>query len=233
MLLRLLPFLFILIFAACERSTTRLDEFEVHGIDVSRYQGLVDWEETAMASIDFVFVKASEGASLRDSFYHYNWEQTRAQGLKRGAYHFFRPLVPVEEQVLNFTSLVDLKEGDLAPVLDVELTEGVSQTFLLQAVRTWLEQVEQHYNIRPIVYTNAKFYHRYLHDYLEGYPLWIARYHHAEPPLPPGKQWTFWQYGDRGSLPVIQGEVDFNVFRGTLPELELYCIPPRYLLSER
>jgi lysozyme len=231
--LRLLLFLFLLSWTACEKNTARLDEYEVHGIDVSRYQGVVNWSEAAKAPIDFVFVKATEGASLQDSFFRYNWEQIQLEGLKRGAYHFFRPLVPVEEQVRNFTSTVDLKEGDLAPVLDVELTEGVSQAYLIQAVRTWLELVEQHYNIRPIVYTNAKFYHRYLHDYLDGYPLWIARYHHSEPPLPPGRQWTFWQYGDRGSLPGIVGDVDFNVFRGTRPELELYCVPPRYLLSKR
>lgn len=233
MYLRLLFLLSLFLWSSCERNTTRLDQFEVHGIDVSRYQGKINWTEVARTPVDFVFIKASEGASLQDSFFHYNWKQTHAKGLKRGAYHFFRPLVPVEEQVRNFIQLVNLKEGDLAPVLDVELTEGVSQAFLASAVRTWLEQIELHYNIKPILYTNIKFYYRYLHDYVDGYPLWIARYNPTEPPLPPGKNWTFWQYGDRGHLPGIKGEVDFNVFYGTHPELELYCVPPRYLLSQQ
>lgn len=226
--MRLFHFILILVFLTiqCQFPTVRMDQFEVHGIDVSHHQAQISWDQVHRAGVNFAFVKATEGGDWRDSLFCYNWDEIERVGLKRGAYHYYRPNRSPLTQALNFQQIVDLKIGDLPPVLDVEVTDGVSKEKLLAGIKTWLYKVEMHYNIRPIIYTNLKFYHRYLAGHLDDYPIWIARYRDREPSLISGKSWDFWQYGDRGEIEGIDGFVDFNVFHGTMEELETYCVRP-------
>ena len=207
---------------SCDSDTKRLESFEVHGIDVSHYQAEVNWEMVAQQDIHFAFIKASEGETYRDSFFLRNWEEMKDVGIMRGAYHFFRPTLSAQAQAENFAEFVSLEEGDLPPVLDVELMDGTSKVDLLNGVRTWLYSVEIKLGIKPIIYTNQKFYHQYLAGHFDDYPIWIARYNHRQPHLPGGKEWDFWQYGNRGKLQGVYGDVDFNVFRGTREELEAF-----------
>ena len=210
---------------ACNEQTTRRTDYSIHGIDVSHYQKHIDWKSVATQGIHFAFIKATEGETYRDSLFCKNWMEIKEAGIKRGAYHFFRPTVPAEAQVRNFIEWIELGHGDLAPVLDVEVTDGVSEEALREGVKTWLHLVESTYKIKPVIYTNQKFFNRYLAGHFQGYPVWIARYNSLfKPDLEAGHEWKFWQYGNRGRLEGINGNVDFNVFRGTYEELETLCL---------
>ena len=216
---------------ACEHQTIRMEEFEVHGIDVSHYQSRINWDSVMGEEVHFAFVKASEGISLTDSLFCRNWDEMKRIGLYRGAYHFFRPTLPAELQAGNFLNAVEMEYGDLPPVLDVEVLDGASKIQLITGVRSWLYLVEIRYNIKPILYTNLKFYNKYLAGQFDDYPIWIARYNSREPRLACGRDWQFWQYGNRGQLSGINGHVDFNVFNGSLKELEGLCFSPPVILS--
>ncbi len=209
---------------SCNNVTERMPHFAVHGIDVSHYQARIDWDTIAVQSIDFAFVKATEGEEMQDSLFAFNWSDIKRVGLKRGAYHFFRPRTSVLKQAQNFMASVELEEGDLPPVLDVEVADGASEKLIVKSVRMWLEIIENHYRIRPIIYTNLNFYEKYIHKNFPHHPIWIARYNTQKPYLGKNRDWQFWQYGNRGELRGIDGFVDFNVFRGSLLELDAMCL---------
>ena len=216
----------------CEQETTRMPGYEVHGIDVSHYQADIDWESVAEQGIQFAFVKASEGMTLIDTLFCDNWAAMKAANIRRGAYHFFRPQTPVYEQAFNFQTAVQIEPGDLPPVLDVEVLDGVSKVKLVSSVLTWLYLSEIHYGVKPILYTNLKFYNKYLAGHFDEYPLWIARYSRRAPRPACGRDWQFWQYGNRGNLEGIEGPVDFNVFQGDMAQLDSLCYFPAPVLSE-
>lgn len=218
-----------LLFTACQGPTERLEGYAVHGIDVSHYQAAINWDTIAVQEIDFVFMKATEGLELVDKRFAYNWHTTKKVGLKRGAYHFFHPTLSAIWQAKNFINTVDLEYGDLPPVLDFEVTNKASETLILSRLQEWLDLVEQHYHIKPIIYTNQKLYQKYIVGNFDKYPIWMARYNTIEPNMP--QQWDFWQYGNRGQVRGIKGDVDLNVFRGGYIELEEMCLSPKAALS--
>jgi len=224
--------LIIALVYACEFQTERMDNYAVHGIDVSHYQSRIDWDSILNQDIHFAFVKATEGLSMKDSLYIRNWEEMARVGIRRGAYHFYYPSLSAEDQARNFMNSVELEEGDLPPVLDIEVLAGSSKVQLITGVRTWLYLVEIQYNIKPILYTNLKFYNKYLAGQFDDYPVWIARYNDREPSLACGRDWQFWQYGNRGRIAGIEGDVDFNVFNGSLEELESLCLSKPPILSK-
>ena len=210
-----------------------MDNYLIHGIDVSHHQSYINWEKVASNDIHFAFMKATEGVSLVDSLFCRNWEEAGSTFLKKGAYHFFRPTVPAIEQFNNFNMMVQLEDGDLPPVLDIEVTDGVKNENIVKNCRDWLKLVEDHYKVKPIIYTNLKFYHRHLAGSFTDYPIWIARYNEKLPYLDPGKEWDFWQYGNKGLMAGIDGFVDFNVFNGTYQNLESLCKKGDTALSSR
>jgi len=221
-MLKKIIFLSILICTlyACSSDTHRMEGFEVHGIDISHHQSYINWDTVASQPIDFAFVKATEGETFSDSLFSYNWNEMSRVEIKRGAYHFFRPNISVENQAKNFIDQVDLKEGDLPPVLDVEVFEGISERQLLYDVQEWLNIIEAHYNVKPIIYTYHKAYKKYITGNFDEYPIWIARYSTSDPTLSFGNSWSFWQYGNRGAVKGIEGFVDLNVFNGSIEDLE-------------
>ena len=209
---------------ACNEQTLRKKGFAVHGIDVSHYQKHIDWRLVASQDIRFAFIKATEGETFQDTLFCNNWEEIKQAGIKRGAYHFFRPKVPAETQARNFIHWVDMENGDLPPVLDVEVTDLVSPEILRQGVYTWLKLVEAATGIKPILYSNQKFFNKYLAGYFPEHIVWIARYSSwRDPCLRKNQDWGFWQYGNRGKIAGIGNHVDFNVFSGNFGELEKLC----------
>lgn len=194
------------------------ERYTVKGIDVSHYQQRIDWELLAEEKeVDFVFIKATEGVNYKDSTFQRNWLGVGKIGLKRGAYHFFKPRMSVEWQIKNFTQQVQLQKGDLPPVLDVEDIKNVSMPVLIDKVGKWLMFIEEHYQVRPILYASLDLYQHHLRDAFPDYPVWIARYNRVEPPT--NLQWMFWQYSDRARVKGIPEKVDRNVFIGTIKEL--------------
>ena len=205
--------------------TPLLAGFAVHGIDVSAYQGRIDWPEVARNRVRFAFIKASEGATLRDPRFARNWREARAAGVLRGAYHYFQPNRDGQVQANLFAKTVPLAPGDLPPVLDVEAANFHDVATLRREVARWLRLVEAHYGVRPILYSNHSFYQRYLAGHFDAYPLWLAHYEVERPALPPSK-WVFWQHSDEAYVPGIRGVVDFNVFQGSFEALQALRIPP-------
>ncbi|RMG25292.1 MAG: glycoside hydrolase family 25 protein [Bacteroidetes bacterium] len=200
---------------------------EVYGIDVAHHQQEIDWQRVVMENeeISFAFVKATEGESHVDKRFHKNWAQLAQTRLIRGAYHFFRPSIDAEKQAINFIRTVQLKPGDLPPVLDVEVTDRIPTPQLIEGVRTWLEKVEAHYGIRPIIYTGLNFHRKHLANQFSDYHFWIASYNWRPPRLSDGTSWKFWQFTDKGRLKGIPKQVDINTFNGSRYTLEQLCMP--------
>lgn len=204
--------------------------YEVHGIDISHYQGKIDWETLSRNRntefpLCFIFLKATEGGDHGDDTFARNFDEARKYGFIRGAYHYFIPKTDADKQADFFIRTVQLEKGDLPPVLDVE-TIGKKQSpqELKRAVKTWLDKVESHYGVKPILYTSYKFKERYLNDSLfNAYPYWIAHYY-VDSVRYDGK-WHFWQHTDVGAVPGIEKEVDLDVFNGTLEELSGLTLP--------
>jgi lysozyme len=194
------------------------NEYSIHGIDVSRYQNVIAWEEVKAMQVDkirlgFAFIKATEGISNTDPQFRRNWKKARSNEMIRGAYHFFIASKDGKMQAENFIRRVDLEPGDLPPVLDVEQRNGVSKAQLRKEAKEWLEVVEAYYKVKPIIYTNVDFYNQNLGSDFDSYPLWAAHYYEQEKPRI-GRDWIFWQYNDGGNVNGIISKVDFNVFNG-------------------
>jgi lysozyme len=138
------------------------DGYSVRGIDISRYQGTIDWQKVKNdmiggSSIQFVFIKATEGVTIFDPHFNDNFYKVREHGLLRGAYHFFTPSENGEKQAAHFLRQVHLEEGDLPPVIDVEEIGNLSVSQLRSEVLDWLRIVEHHYGVKPIIYSPNVF----------------------------------------------------------------------------
>ena len=210
----------------------RRTDFDIEGIDVSRYQADIDWEKVASADIDFAFVKATEGLSHIDPNFALNWLDLQEAGMRRGAYHFFRPEISGKDQAFHFINTVELIGGDLPPVLDIEVIGQLSSEELVAQVQDWLELAELHYEVKPILYSGQKFYNRHLAGRFDDYPLWLARYAEKAPVAACGRAFQFWQYADNGQLSGIEGDVDLNIFAGSALDLLNLCIPHQPIYEE-
>lgn len=193
-------------------------DYSIHGIDVSRYQKYIGWDqvkdmEVQNIRIGFAFMKATEGEILIDPYFKRNWKEAGREKVPRGAYHFFSPTKDPLKQAKHFIKQVNLKPGDLPPVLDIETTGNVPVPLLRTKAMAWLNAVEAHYHVRPIIYTNADFYKQILGEEFDGYPLWVAHYYERHKPRI-NRNWVFWQHNDRGNVDGIDARVDFNVFYG-------------------
>ena len=192
--------------------------YSIHGIDVSRYQQIIDWDNVKQmrvenVKIDFAFIKATEGVNNVDPYFHRNWKNAKEAGVPRGAYHFFIATRSGKSQAENFIKKVTIEAGDMPPVLDVEETYGVAPYKVRQRVLEFLQTVEEYYKIRPILYTNVDFYQFYLKDQFDHYPLWVAHYLQKDGPRI-YRDWAFWQHNEAGRVNGIAAYVDFNVFNG-------------------
>ena len=230
----LLPFaLLTLLLVTCRQPTVRMDSFAVHGIDVSHHQSYVDWARIAAQNIDFAFIKATEGHTFVDTLYCHNWEALQREGILRGAYHFFRPTLDATIQAQNFISSVLLQPGDLPPVIDAEVLDEATPAQLRARLRVWVDSITTHYGVAPILYTNVNFYNDHLAGHFDELPLWLARYHGDAPSTTDDRAWQFWQYGNRGRLDGVGGDIDFNVFYGSYSQLQDLTVDVPMVLSAR
>ncbi|MCH8622401.1 GH25 family lysozyme [Undibacterium sp. TS12] len=194
----------------------------VNGIDVSHFQGTVDWAAVKAAGKAFAFAKASDGITYTDPQFKTNWQGIKAAGLLRGAYHFYESNDDPVAQANNFIKAVGtLAAGDLPPVLDIEIFKGNYGTATLAAnVQTWLNTVQQALGRTPIIYTGPSFWNQYMNNQFSAYPLWIAQYGVSQPTLPNGwSKWTFWQSSESGTVAGVTGSVDIDVFAGSMANL--------------
>ena len=194
------------------------ENFSIHGIDVSRYQETIAWEEVKEMKVKkiqlvFVFIKATEGISNLDPRFKRNWKKSKKAGMIRGAYHFFIASKDGRLQAENFIKQVDLGKNDLPPVVDIEQINGTSITVLKKELKECLDVLEAHFKVKPVIYTNVDFYTKRLGEEFDEYPLWAAHYfQYNEPRI--SRNWTFWQHSEEGRVNGIFSKVDFNVFNG-------------------
>ena len=204
--------------------------YEIHGIDISHYQGEIDWEKLKnngmieKCPVRFVMIKATEGSSKIDENFIDNFYNAREYGFIRGAYHFYSVYSPAEAQARYFIKNVKLEAGDLPPVLDVEhKPKNQTDEEFKKSILTWLDIVEVKYTAKPNIYTYYKFKMKYLSDKVfDDYPYWIAHYYVDK--VEYNGQWKFWQHTDCGKLPGISGYVDFNIYNGSFYDLRRLTI---------
>ena len=215
------------------------DGYEIHGIDISHHQGRIDWDELKDngsindCPIRFIMIKATEGSTQTDENFKDNFYQAREHGFTRGAYHFYSVHTPSYQQAAHFMKTVKLENGDLPPVLDVEhKPKNQTDAEFKSSVHLWLDLVEKHYKVKPIIYTYFKFKMRYLNDSIfNEYPYWIAHYYVDS--LEYKGPWKFWQHTDVGRLPGIKGNVDFNIYNGSYYDLRQMTIGSQETIGEK
>jgi GH25 family lysozyme M1 (1,4-beta-N-acetylmuramidase) len=223
----------------------------LEGIDVSHWQGQINWPMVAATGKKFVIMKATEGTGFVDWMYATNHAGARAAGIATTAYHFASPDATPGEAVAeanHFVDIAQLADGDLIPALDLEVTGGLGTTALRNWVASWLAQVTARIGVKPMIYVSPAFWVKYLGDtrYFAdaGYKiLWIAHWNVSSPTVPAqnwgGYGWTFWQYSNCGSVPGISGCVDLDRYNGTNlepvtyhPGFRLSASPPSFALKQ-
>ncbi len=204
-------------------------KYPVKGIDVSSYQGEINWQELSKENISFAFIKATEGSNFADKNFKYNFSEARKTSLCVGAYHFFSFDSSGETQAENFIKNVEPFDGMLPPVIDVEFYGDKEQNppdrnDVEIKLKALIKKLEEHYNQKPIIYATEKSYEYYLSDDYKDYDIWIRNVI-TKPNLSDGRSWTFWQYTNREKLKGYSGReeyIDMNVFCGTKAEFETY-----------
>ena len=203
--------------------------FPIMGVDVSAYQGDIDWDILEKQGIRFAFIKATEGSGHVDDCVRKNIAESAETGIKRSCYHFFSFDSSGHTQAQNFINTVPRESIDMPPVVDIEYyadkiyhkpTKAEAEEVLIPL----LEELEDYYGEKPVIYTTMPVYYRYVRKICQDYPLWI-RSTQAEPEF---ADWTFWQYNDHGELDGYYGDekyIDMNVYCGSEEDFAEYTKP--------
>ena len=205
-------------------------DYPIHGIDVSKFQGDIDWNAVANSGVKFAWIKATEGGDRADARFQANWSGAKSAGVPHGAYHFVYWCRPPMEEMAFFEQNAPVEDDALPPVLDAEATptsptcrRHLTRQGATADMKVMLEEMERHYGKRPIIYTTVDFYEAILSDgAFSDYPIWVrsTKYH---PQMKYGlRDWSFWQYQSDGQTPGINGAVDSDVFYGTKAQWEAY-----------
>jgi lysozyme len=198
-------------------------DFEIHGIDVSRYQGDIDWNTVRESGVRFAWIKATEGGDRVDDKFEQNWAAAKAAGIPRGAYHFVYWCRPADEQAAWFIQHVPDDPQALPPVLDVEWNpvsrtcpRHVPRAEALAMMKTMLDAMQHAYGKQPIIYTSVDFYRDVLSGgELSQYAMWVRSVKTYPDAKYSGRRWNFWQHTAQAHVPGIRGYVDRNAFYGS------------------
>lgn len=188
------------------------------GIDVSHYQGVIDWERVKTSGqhpVEFAYIKASQGITIQDDCYQRNITEARRAGILVGSYHYFSSGGTGIEQCDYFMETIKDFPQDLVPVVDVEeCPRSWGPMALCRNLRDFLLRMEQVYGIRPIIYSGIFFYNNYLAHEFRDYTLFIARYADEAPITADGADWVIWQFSERGRIDGIRHKVDLDCING-------------------
>lgn len=195
-------------------------KYEVKGLDVSHYQGDVDWKTVAETEkYQFVYMKATEGNDFTDDTFMQNWEGAKDNGFLTGAYHFFSARSTGEQQADHFISVVPKEAATLPPVIDIEIALTHDPAIIAQELMTMIEKLEQTYTKKPVLYVTYDTYNKYIAGGFAGYDIWIRDI--VKFPTLKGKQnWLLWQYSNRGRVDGIDAYVDINAFKGSQADFD-------------
>jgi lysozyme len=197
------------------------------GLDVSEFQGRIRWSKVDSLEqkfpISFVFIRATAGNDRVDHQFSNNWLGAKEQKIIRGAYHYYRPNENSIEQANLFIKTVKLHKGDLPPVLDIEkLPKNQSLDSLKKGLKRWLNKVEEHYKVRPIIYSGERYYDDFLKEEFSDYLFWIANYNFYREKIE--DDWLFWQFTEKATIPGIKHTVDVNIYNGDLQQLQFITV---------
>ena len=193
----------------------------IQGIDVSRWQGDIDWAKVKDAGTRFAFIKATEGGDHLDPNFRRNWAEAKKAGVPRSAYHFVWWCRPAKDQVRWMKRHIPRDPDALPPVLDVEwqndsqCTKKISRELALAKIREMLKGLHEHTGKKPIIYTDINFHEDILEGEFNDYPYWLRS---TAAPLKhryKRDRWEFWQFTTTGRVPGITGDVDRNAFFGS------------------
>jgi lysozyme len=193
----------------------------VHGVDVSRWQGDIDWAKLRTQGANFAYIKATDGGDHLDPMFKKNWRRAKEAGIKRGAYHFFYWCRTAGEQADWFIRNVPREAGALPPVIDVEYNgessckRRLSRAKVLEKMQVFMDKLERHYGQRPIIYTAPDFYRDNLKGEFTDYPFWLRSVAAHPSKVYPGRKWLFWQYSGSGLSHGVNEKIDLNVFHGS------------------
>jgi len=195
------------------------------GVDLSGYQPIVEWDKAVASGIAFAFIKATEGTTLVDRAFRSHWADAKSANVLRGAYHFFRPKVDAVAQARAFLAQLD-DRGELPPVLDAEVVDGVAPAQVVAGVDAWVDVVASALG-RPLIYTSPSFWNALpaTTELARKADLWVAHWGARVPAAVNGwGKWTFWQFTNKATISGIPGaaEMDENRFNGSLAELRAY-----------
>lgn len=195
--------------------------YAVHGVDVSRWQGEIDWGKLRTQGANFAYIKATDGGDHVDPMFKTNWRRAEEAGLKRGAYHFFYWCRTAGEQADWFIRNVPRDPDALPPVIDVEWNhdsscrQRVSRKRVLEKMQVFMDKLERYYGQRPIIYTAPDFYKDNLRGEFLDYPFWLRSVAQHPSKVYSGRKWLFWQYSGSGLSHGVEGKIDLNVFNGS------------------
>ena len=192
---------------------SRNAEAPYDGIDISSYQGYIDWNKVSSdKNIRFVFIKATEGATYRSTHYVHNLAQARRNGMLVGSYHYLTSSSTIDEQFRNFSTFAIKDVQDLRPMLDVEVRGNWSRSQLIDSVDKFCNLIEHHYGVQPMIYSTMEFYNKNLTPHFNKHHLYIGRYSNEPPEINWEGQYTIWQFSETGIIPGIDAYVDLCRF---------------------
>ncbi len=215
-------------------------DYPIHGIDVSKFQGDIDWSKVADSGVKFAWIKATEGGDRADARFQANWTGAKQAGIPHGAYHFVYWCRPPMEEMAFFEQNAPVEDDALPPVLDVEATptsptchRHLTQEGAIADMQVMLNEMERHYGKRPIIYTTLDFYEAILSDgAFMDYPIWVrsTKYH---PAVKYGSRaWRLWQYQSDAWVPGIGAKVDRDAFYGDKQQWEAFLRNPNVRSAE-
>jgi lysozyme len=194
--------------------------YPVHGVDVSRWQGNINWNLLKKNGANFAYIKATDGGDHLDPMFRRNWKGAQAAGVKRGAYHFFYWCRPAAHQAEWFIRHVPRDASALPPVIDVEWTRSrscpkrPSPATVRKKMATFMNMLEAHYGQRPLIYTAPDFYEDNLQGAFPNHPFWLRAVAEHPSKVYPGRDWVLWQYSGTGLSKGVGEKIDLNVFNG-------------------
>lgn len=199
------------------------NEYPVRGVDVSNWQGEIDWPTLAAQGIGFAYIKATEGSTFTDAHFAENWQGALDAGVLTGAYHFLSESSTGEAQAAHIIATVPRQDGTLPPVIDIEV--GIGMPGINEILDAMIPALEANYGVPPVLYVTQKTYSAFVQGRYEQCPIWV-RDIISKPTLPDGREWLLWQYSNRGRLAGYNGDeayIDLNVFAGSMEELRALC----------
>ncbi|MBR5386142.1 MAG: hypothetical protein IK142_01010 [Clostridiales bacterium] len=218
----------LLYFGFIHINNPELKGLTVRGVDVSSYQGEIDWPQLASQDIEFAYIKATEGSSYQDPYFSQNWQGASGTDIRIGAYHFFSFESGGDTQAQNFIDIVEPVDNMLPPVIDVEYygSFGSAETIDVNAIRNELrimvDLLTEEYGMKPVIYVSADTYTTIVQGSFDDCGLWHRSVYSS---VPDDVDWVFWQYSNRHRLQGYNGEesfIDMNVFNGSEDEFNAF-----------